>query len=412
MVFQQKILQFFLFFDIYGQPVEFYINTQTRVKSKIGSLISIMILAFCSYTFFDNLKSWKEKKFLQTITADETITLDQLIKTSKNHSFTFDSSNYYLYFLVKASVNGTSLYNNNLKKYFNQSIIYEKVDGSFQNLELESCYQKKINDFLLMGNEGLTSNDQKSGNRFCIKDGQNINMGLYKNPTKNTLLMPRLVYKLTKCTNSTINGFLCASNQEIDQVLKNIQIQISLPKSFYDFTDSFQPRKRAYDARLYNLDPLFCKKFSVSLIPTNLITDYGWFVDDYRLESTDFNTEPLEYESLNIDSELLFFQYDFRISFNHKSYHRKDQKIYDLIANLGGMVNIVFLLGKLLVETYNALILKYLLINYSFSNLDNKEEKRFLFFIIFTIFLLVMFSQTMMKRKPLVFLCSQCFVRI
>lgn len=64
-----KLKSFIPFFDIFGHEVDFYINSQTKVKSILGGIFSILIIFLCLYTFINNYVSWTKGEDLTTISA-------------------------------------------------------------------------------------------------------------------------------------------------------------------------------------------------------------------------------------------------------------------------------------------------------------------------------------------------------
>lgn len=306
----------------------------------------------------------------------ETIAIDK-----PNLVYPFNSSNFNIYFSLGAPLlNGSAFYNSDLKRFLTQSVEYY-VDGSFtmKVLETEDCSNKKINEFLLLESQNDNSTNKK---RLCIKDGQNITMGMYFNQTSNNYRIPYISYLIKKCVNSSENNFSCATNEEINQMIKNTTIQVTVPKSIYDFNDVLSPRKRSFDYKFYYLDPSFSKLYTNYLIPNYLLTDVGILNEDYRLNSIDFNTGSLDYELMSFNQGGAIFEYDLRFDFNQQFYYRKNQKIYQIFANIGGTINFYILIGNLICYYFNALILRYLLVNISFVNL-NEPRKKLLFILLF-----------------------------
>lgn len=376
--FLKKLENFFLYLDMYGHRVDIYINSNRMVRSKIGAFFSVLIISFCLYTFVSNYISWRDKEYLQTISSTISLSVNELLRENKTYSFDFDSSNYGIYFVLRANINNTLISYQNLTKYLNHSFFFINDDGEEKPLVMENCYTRKINDFLLQTNEGLKNYNEVSLNRWCIKDGQNVTMGLY--PKSDGMIhTPSFGYRVIKCKNSTENNFSCASDEEINKMIKFAYFQSSIPRSIFDFNDVKNPRKRAYDYRIYTLDNLFCKKFLTYLKPNYLMTDQGLLFDEYQLDSVDFNVDDLQYETANIDDTSgVLVNFEFNFGVNQQVYYRKNLKLYNIIANLGGIINFLFIFGKILCYSYNMLILKFSLINISFANLDahkNFDEK-------------------------------------
>lgn len=356
--FLNKVEKSFLYCDMYGRRVDVYINSQTMVKSRIGACFSLLIVLFSLYSFVSNIISWSRNEFTQIVPAFHTFNSDKMLKQNTSYPYDFDSSNYYVYFALFAVKDEKFINYDELSRFFPQSIVYDNDIGNLSNLETEHCFVKKNNDFMLINSEDEIDKNSKSSFRMCIKDGIKYPMGLFSNKS------------IPAITNSTFNNNSYAPTSEINDLLQYINVQVSIPKSIYDFTDFASPRKRAYDYRYYKLDELFSKSFSASLIPSFLMTDFGWFFDDYTEDTIDFNLDNLQYETMKIREDKTMFKFDFAIGHNKQIYFRKNPNFFSIMANFGGIINVLFLLGKIFCSTYNFLLLKYSLINISFSNLD------------------------------------------
>ena len=112
-------------------------------------------------------------------------------------------------------------------------------------------------------------------------------------------------------------------------------------------------------------------------MPTAMKTDIGIFSEEYSADTLDFNTDSFFSESFSRDATNdVFFTYYFELSLNQQTYFRKNEKFYQLAGNFGGMINILFIVGRILCYTYNLLVLKHQLINISFENLEKKEKSQ------------------------------------
>ena len=57
---------------------------------------------------------------------------------------------------------------------------------------------------------------------------------------------------------------------------------------------------------------------------------------------------------------------------NFQIYYQRNQKINEIAGSLGGLLNAIFLLGKLVCFTYNAIYLRLKIIRFTFSNISPK----------------------------------------
>ena len=99
------------------------------------------------------------------------------------------------------------------------------------------------------------------------------------------------------------------------------------------------------------------KSYSGLLKPVFLQTDNGFFEENYELDSIDFNCEKLNFEiNLRDESNPLIFTYVFQVGFSKSIYYRRNVKFKDIMANVGGIMNILILIGKLICGKYNSKI--------------------------------------------------------
>lgn len=109
------------------------------------------------------------------------------------------------------------------------------------------------------------------------------------------------------------------------------------------------------------------------MLPIYLKTDHGLIYDDYELDAIDFNVDSLNFDLIK-RMDVILFEYDFFFGYNKKTFLRKNRKLTDILANLGGIVNLLLIAGKIICLTYNGIWLKHHLINYTFSNLQAETK--------------------------------------
>ena len=59
--------------------------------------------------------------------------------------------------------------------------------------------------------------------------------------------------------------------------------------------------------------------------------------------------------------------------FTFQNYYLKNLKLNEIVGNLGGLVNAIFLLGKLLCSAYNSIYLRFKIINSTFSHSNTNK---------------------------------------
>ena len=146
----------------------------------------------------------------------------------------------------------------------------------------------------------------------------------------------------------------------------------------YNFKKTGKPQSNFYDYQTYNLDKSLYKYYQNALIPTLLYTDYGLLYDDYRLMETNFNPRIFYDPRIRRDSDPLFV-FDFIVNQNFQMYYQKNQKINEIAGSLGGLINVIFLIGKLICFTYNSMYLRIKIVRATFSNPFPRVSKKEIF---------------------------------
>ena len=107
------------------------------------------------------------------------------------------------------------------------------------------------------------------------------------------------------------------------------------------------PRKRNYNSQVQFLDYNVHQKILSLIYPIYVKTDNGLISEDYKINSLDFNVDRTEIKNFMRDSEDdYFFEFSTQMAYLQQTYYRKNIKIKDMISSLGGILNILVLLGK------------------------------------------------------------------
>lgn len=371
----KKIKRFFRFFDLYGQNVNLYINKSSKFKSWFSGLISLGILIFICYFFAPILKTWMNQQTLITIPATVNYSVKQLIQENKPYEYDISYKNFYVNFIIKALLpNGTTLINEELKSYITFRYVYDDIFSKENLLDYEICNVKKENIFLGLDEQENSdsiengNDNENNPNRLCIANS--FKMKIVPDIEKKKINSTQFFFQIYKCENSSSNSNSCATNEEISNIIKYIEIQAYIPKTIYDFQNVLSPKTRIYDLQIFTLEQNI-KIYNYSLVPTLLYTDQGWINEDYFLDQTDFNGN-IASESFRVnENQNLLFRYNFLIGYTFQIYYRRNQKINEVIGSFGGIINVIFLLGKIICATHNMLTMKILIIRRTFLKLSN-----------------------------------------
>ena len=362
--------------DIFGYHVELFFENQSAIKSKVGATVSLIFFAVFFYLVMINIISWKNNAYLTTISSIQSYSIQEIAKSGENWNYTFDYHNYYPSFTLVAFFPDGSYRNHSyLEKYFEQSFIYYDNNSVGHMIEGEPCSKSKQSIFL---EENIEISDIEVNKTvtslWCIKDP--LEMGVFIEKTTGTIHTPTFDYVVTKCVNTTGNGNSCAPEEDIELMTLYTFVQVSLPKSVFDFSKANNPRKRTYDTQSYGLDNGMIKNYMNQLSPVFLKTDYGIFDEDYKLDSVDFNLGKSSYQTkIRTPDYPVFFTYAVQFGFEQNTFYRRNMKFKEMMANIGGIMNILLLLGKAICYTYNSKLFHKKIINYSLSRLEYIQSR-------------------------------------
>ena len=105
--------------------------------------------------------------------------------------------------------------------------------------------------------------------------------------------------------------------------------------------------------------------------------DDGLLYDDYRLQSTNFNPNIYSNPNIRKDDNDPLYIFNYEISYNIQNYYLRNQKINEVAGNLGGLINAIFLIGKLICMAYNSMYLRFKIISSTFLFSSSKKVAPF-----------------------------------
>ena len=267
--------------------------------------------------------------------------------------------------------NGTFLITKDFLSYFNYNVTYLNENSIMSRLETEQC-QIDQQDIFLGLDEATIEADRgnRAINRVCIKD--KYKMGLFPNRNIAFVFQPEFYFSLYQCVNSTNNNNSCAPQEEIDEIIKYTTVQSTVPSTLFNFKNYQKPQKNFYAYYTAKLDKSMLKSYTNNMIITSLYIDNGVINDDYQLRSTNFNPN-INYDPKLREANDPLYVFDCFVDQNFQDYYLRNEKLDEIAGNSGGLINAIFLLGKLLCITYNSIYLKFKIINSTFSH-SNKTN--------------------------------------
>lgn len=311
------------------------------------------------------------------IYSSENFSENSIYVQNRNYTYFLDSNNYNIFFAIYADLpDSTSLNFKELEKYIEIQYQYS-ASGHMDNLELmefENCNIRKERRFLNLPFEDILEN-KTSPWSMCLSNP--MKMGLFINPQYLEVASSLLMLKIQICHNSSLNNNSCASPEEIKEILKYTKIQATIPRTNYDFKNQSNPIKRSYEYENYIPDLKIKKSINNLINPSFLYSDWGLINDDYQLNSINFNCGQRTIDvNTNDENDNIIFEYKISISFQIDKFYIRNQKINDIIASFGGLINLVYALGVFFCFRLNRLLLLNDLINFTFKTSTAKERTK------------------------------------
>jgi hypothetical protein len=369
-------MKFLKAIDFLGSGPQTYIFKMTRHKTKFGGLISLTsVLIGLTFSLYFSIVLFARQQLdllsSQTTDFSKSINLDKiplLFMLSKSNGEVYNSTVVYPVFQLwnyyaenKGLVNITTI---PYKQCDSTDIIgYEKFFSNFKNLENYKCLNKSGLNLTIFGSNG------------------DINGGYSKIQTY-----------ISRCTNQSAfnpntNKESCMSESQIKTILSDVPLHVYMayPDVNIDFKNTEKPffsYLRTEDF-VYPLEALY--RFSYYLKRTYISSDFGMVFEDFA------NLDAIQYD--RTESNILigstftikeaYGVLSIVLSGKADVHSRSYNKLQSLVANIGGVVNFIYLVSKFIVNLVSnkSLLLKYVnnpipgkhqvIINSNNSNISN-----------------------------------------
>jgi hypothetical protein len=171
--------------------------------------------------------------------------------------------------------------------------------------------------------------------------------------------------KVFYCKNDTIKSN-CKSMEEIEKIIRTQYINIYQQTLQVNSKNYNSPIKKFAGLSYFRLETSFHKELDFYFGKTNILTDSGIIFADFIQTHSEIGFVHLDTDvNLSTDNQIILIEMYF--SQNIKYYSRSYIKIQTVFANLGGIINILFLSGRLLIIRITTRKFKLKIINTFFS---------------------------------------------
>jgi hypothetical protein len=354
------IFELFIYLDLFGTKPRFLIDGYKSQRSYIGAFISIIccscVFMFFIY-FFEKILSHSKPNMVVSNLIDD---------LPDKYYFTDDF------------VFAISLQFPNYTNYVNESIYFLKLyDVEYQFLEDNSyIFKEKEIPISLCSNYNIKVLPEYFGG-LNLKQLYCANFsGYYLEGEYGQKKWRTLNFKFSKCRNfSNYNN--CLNQEEIGKYLQSGYVDIFMTDKMIVPKDFKNPTK-IYGKNIF--DSINGKEYMdywIYLKRLEVQTDEGIVFDQIVKKSVlSFEkTSKMKYSLL----DETFLQVILRISINKDIYDRTYMKLQEALANVGGMVKIIFTIGEILnyltkIILYRNYILQFFNMDYFKAITNNKKN--------------------------------------
>ena len=357
------IFELFIYLDLFGTKPRFLIDGYKSQRSYIGAFISIIccscVFMFFIY-FFEKILSHSKPNMVVSNLIDD---------LPDKYYFTDDF------------VFAISLQFPNYTNYVNESIYFLKLyDVEYQFLEDNSyIFKEKEIPITLCSNYNIKVLPEYFGG-LNLKQLYCANFsGYYLEGEYGQKKWRTLNFKFSKCTNfSNYNN--CLNQEEIDKYLQSGYVDIFMTDKMIVPKDFKNPTK-IYGKNIFDsINGMDYMDYWIYLKRLEVQTDEGIIFEQIAKTSViSFEkTSTMKYSLL----DETFLQVILRISINKDIYDRTYMKLQEALANVGGMVKIIFTIGEILnyitkIILYRNYILQFFNMDYFKAIKNNKKNIKY-----------------------------------
>jgi hypothetical protein len=346
--------------DIYGYKPTLYVNNSTKLSSPIGGIFSIiLILLTIVGTILFGQEIWlKHKPTTNTSTSFN----------SNPKSINCLNESQFFIALRDPTKNGILFINEKVYKLEAYLLTFNSTLGV--NVQVPINTEQCTKDSFTSENFEIFKNLEYS-NAYCLSQKQNIDIKL-KN-LYNTINSTNIYFKLRQCMNSTDNNS-CSPQNVIDTYLSSTNLAIYAIDNYVQTKDYLNPLKKGFQNYFFRVSLQTLNGIQLYLRDVVFISDIGLIAEElsyiygFRHDSYFYNPGGPQGK--------YFVQLGINYSPTVETNYRVYMKLQDLAAQIGGLLNLLMLIGRILLELYYTNSYKLYLYNSLFHCVESGSTKQ------------------------------------
>lgn len=232
---------------------------------------------------------------------------------------------------------------------------YNKYESEITEIKLEKCELDKHFSKKIYGN--VFKNLGKNDFRCLSQDQGNLTLSFNKTDWSGAYI---ILYVKT-CINTTENNNYCFPQEEIDKAMTNSSYYLSmlLDNTAIDHYNLTNPLKTSFYYKQMKLSYNARSDYYIYWKPIEYTTDRGWLFEklsvkkSFQLDETLIQTNPTSQDE-HYYYHTTFSKIQFALHYSSiDKYKRVYPKIQSVLANLSGLLQIIFQISKILVSLFS-----------------------------------------------------------
>ena len=349
-------------FDIFKIPVVLTYKKLPFFSTSFGGCVSLIVIALIiSIAVFFSQGIYKRINPLVIIQEETTSEYPAFQINKDNHIIALKFIN------SDGSWNSSDL--NTTKSLFQTVAGWADYTGAFNLFDTDFCHN------VYPDYKTMAVNGGELKGAICPK---NFNVSIYGNPQAGTNSW--FSFFVMQCTNSTYKPITCKSNEEIQRLLGYTYFKIIyLEKILYP--ENFQnPLKLVTSVYWDFLEYGKLKNIEMYYKVVNIASDIGFMFTNYwNITDVMFDTKMYtKVLTTSFGSTYPLMQVDILMSNKRVYCQRRYDKLQNVLANIGGMIQSLMIIGKIVTLILNKKVMQFDMINsfYDFSQYNMPQEQK------------------------------------
>lgn len=326
----------FRYIDLFQQNISLKMKNKYRFSLIIGRFFSLGIIIFILYNAINS----------DMINKTNPIVLQESLKNGTRPNIELNKDNFLLAFAISDDYS----YYPHDPTIFNFALsltTYKNGNYSYEQIDFELCNQSSLTNFNLVSDLDLLY-------LFCMKV-PNFTLKGYWDEKEMTFL----TIDLKRCINNSESN-ICKSEKEINEFFKIKYLNFFLNQPHFDIKNYENPVLSSIKTLFTGIEVGKRKDLSNYLKKTKVLTDGQIIYESYNeIETYIFEEGTID---LQISDEYLIsfiiYSSDYMLV-----YDRRYEKLFSLLASLGGILHPLLLIGSFIIKYINDWKINELIMN-------------------------------------------------